>query len=172
MVSKFDMVSSIIFACFAGVLQCRKHCLESKALFVTGCSAVERTFCNEMLSRRSGLRSTFGSFAFHNPPSRLASFFKKASACFRESCIPDSVRCLGEACLARAHNINNNFSWRTICPRLHFHFLLKKEEIIELLLRPRTAAVRLRVFQFLYSKTCSDSFAACVRRIYVLATRR
>ena len=124
--SKFDMVSSIIFACFAGVLQCRKHCLESKALFVTGCSAVERTFCNEMLSRRSGLRSTFGSFAFHNPPSRLASFFKKASACFRESCIPDSVRCLGEACLARAHNINNTFPMADNLPASTFSFSAKE----------------------------------------------
>merc|ERR1719506_785587 len=109
MVSRFDMVSSIIFACFAGVLQCRKHCLQSKALIVTGCSAVESTFCNEMLSRRSHLRSAFGSFAFHNPPPDLPVSFKIASACFRESCIPDSVRCLGEACLARAYNINNSF---------------------------------------------------------------
>jgi len=82
MVSRFDMVSSIIFACFAGVLQCRKHCLQSKALIVTGCSAVESTFCNEMLSRRSGLRSTFGSFAFHNPPLDLLRFLRKQALVF------------------------------------------------------------------------------------------
>merc|ERR1712118_341336 len=70
---------------------------------------IESTFCNEMLSRRSGLRNKFGSFAFHKPPLDLLLSWDKASACFRESCIPDSVRCLGEACLARAYSINNNF---------------------------------------------------------------